>query len=631
MEEVWKIIPMYRDVNAFRERFQRWKAGEQVYDRGRIIHARFGLDGEEETDAVAVRNRQVPIEVQERWSPAFAQKRQQALEEANARNLAQVLAANYAEVGPQEHVPQQLQEYYANKEDTRRFMERKQKGEELADKIFGTAFDIATLYAPAAKATLTGAKVIGKGIIKAATNAVRSVKNKISIDDLLGNPMIQRHGVNPNNWQFSDVANFRNDLFPRSQWPYLAYDETLKELYARWSGSTAETPLPTIMDYINKNVFDILPRQQIVQPRIRDNISTLTTPAKIENQPIVLSSSSTTSDRVQYIDDALNNGYNGSFPDLVAQAIEGSRYPYLERSNIIDALLDRMNLPKTSYNKDKMLEEGINFIHFDPPALRPREAYRYGHYDAGRIANSVRDGQDVSEYVQDALHIISPKEAQNLSQFSTELKNIFIKERLLDKEGNALLTHLPYDWNGDQAVFDRLIPDKARFYATFNKDYGKQAYKEYVKKFGPRFENVEIDAGGKIANVQLARGSRKGASYFGMSPEETMKKSIKDFEKLLPGESWALLEDGSLSFDSYTLQEALSRRYADKGVTNILYNKDGTVSMQKLNHFAEKRTFEDVKRAVQNLSKRLGVDLPEPYKIGNDVYAPNFYFTRNLK
>ena len=31
-----------------------------------------------------------------------------ALEEANARNLAQVLAANYAEVGPAQHVPQQL-------------------------------------------------------------------------------------------------------------------------------------------------------------------------------------------------------------------------------------------------------------------------------------------------------------------------------------------------------------------------------------------------------------------------------------------------------------------------------------------------------------------------------------------
>ena len=170
---------MHRDANAFRERFQRWKAGEQVYDRGRIIHAAFGLDDEEPTDALAVRNRQIPLEIQEQQSPVFAQKRQQALEEANARNLAQVLAANYAEVGPAQHVPQQLQEYYANKEDTRRFMERKQKGEELADKIFGTAFDVATLYAPVAKLAFGAAKQVGKGVIKAATNAVGRVGSAI--------------------------------------------------------------------------------------------------------------------------------------------------------------------------------------------------------------------------------------------------------------------------------------------------------------------------------------------------------------------------------------------------------------------------------------------------------------------
>lgn len=41
---------MRRDGNAFKERFQRWKAGEQIYDKGRIIpHYEDGTEGEVET------------------------------------------------------------------------------------------------------------------------------------------------------------------------------------------------------------------------------------------------------------------------------------------------------------------------------------------------------------------------------------------------------------------------------------------------------------------------------------------------------------------------------------------------------------------------------------------------------
>lgn len=139
----------------------------------RIPHYAGGRDGELPTDAI--QSRQMPIELQQ--DPLGMQKRLD-IARANAAiaraNAAKVTAMqNQAQVGTKIDVSQQLQNYYADKEDTRRFMERKREGEELADKIFGTAFDVATLYAPAAKAALTGAKVIGKGV-GAAYNAAKT-------------------------------------------------------------------------------------------------------------------------------------------------------------------------------------------------------------------------------------------------------------------------------------------------------------------------------------------------------------------------------------------------------------------------------------------------------------------------
>lgn len=41
---------MRKDATEFRQRFQRWKNGEQVYDKGRVIpHYRTGLDGDDDT------------------------------------------------------------------------------------------------------------------------------------------------------------------------------------------------------------------------------------------------------------------------------------------------------------------------------------------------------------------------------------------------------------------------------------------------------------------------------------------------------------------------------------------------------------------------------------------------------
>ena len=163
---------MHRDVNAFRERFQRWKAGEQVYDRGRVIHASFGLDDEEPTDAI--QRRQTPLEYQRATWRTNAQKDQE--------RLAQALAANYAEVGPAQHVPQHLQEYYRKKDETAKWVAQKKALEQATDEIMAAFVDPRYVVGGsvagaaisgawrAAKAAVTGSKLYRSYKISKAIN-----------------------------------------------------------------------------------------------------------------------------------------------------------------------------------------------------------------------------------------------------------------------------------------------------------------------------------------------------------------------------------------------------------------------------------------------------------------------------
>lgn len=144
---------MPKDSNSFKQRFQYYKqTGKLPYKAGRV---------NEELATDAIQSQQMPIELQQ--DPLGMQKR---LDIARA-NAAKVTAMqNQAQVGTKTDVSQQLQNYYADKEDTRRFMERKRTGEELADKIMGTALDVATLYVPAAR--------VGWNMMKGAAGALKS-------------------------------------------------------------------------------------------------------------------------------------------------------------------------------------------------------------------------------------------------------------------------------------------------------------------------------------------------------------------------------------------------------------------------------------------------------------------------
>lgn len=79
------------------------------------------------------------------------------------------------------------------------------------------------------------------------------------------------------------------------------------------------------------------------------------------------------------------------------------------------------------------------------------------------------------------------------------------------------------------------------------------------------------------ATIMIDPDSKTSAAYF--DPNTALKKAQDDFDRIFPGESWALVDDGALSPDSYTLLEALTRRHAKSGSIHVPIKPDGTVSM----------------------------------------------------
>ena len=158
---------MLRDSKGFRDRFQRWKAGEKVYDAGRIPEYRFGKD-EEPADAIQVQQR-VPLEIQN--DPLLIQR--------NTDRLNQVRAKNQTYIGKASNTPQQLQDYYRDKEETARFMARKKAGEQAADELMMSFFD--PRYVAAGWLAGKGAQMLGK-MYKAAKNFNKNYRLAKAID-----------------------------------------------------------------------------------------------------------------------------------------------------------------------------------------------------------------------------------------------------------------------------------------------------------------------------------------------------------------------------------------------------------------------------------------------------------------
>lgn len=115
---------MRRDSKAFRERFQRWKAGEAVYDAGKPIeHYADGTEPDALRTAAPIRNqyRQTILDLNK------------AIEAIRRTNTAQISSAQY--------MPKQLEDYYRNKQETEAFMARKRAGEQAADEMMAALID----------------------------------------------------------------------------------------------------------------------------------------------------------------------------------------------------------------------------------------------------------------------------------------------------------------------------------------------------------------------------------------------------------------------------------------------------------------------------------------------------------
>lgn len=113
-----------------------------------------------------------------------------------------------------------------------------------------------------------------------------------------------------------------------------------------------------------------------------------------------------------------------------------------------------------------------------------------------------------------------------------------------------------------------------------------------------------------------------------MNPKSVLENAKNTFDRMPSGAYYSLIKDGDLSTDSYTLLESLSRRWNDKVEIKIPRNPDGSVRMQKLNHLGKNRKLDDVRRAVQSLSRTTGVELPEVYSDRFDIFVPSFQLVK---
>ena len=145
-----------RDNKAFRERFQRWKSGQKVYDAGKPIeHYGDGREGlTQQNDATRVVNiRQQVAEINEQLR----------------RQMQAAAMVNTAQIGPNQNVPQALQDQYRREDETRRWAQQKAALEDATDEMMKSFLDPRYYIA----GNLIGGAFKGIGAVISAANKFR--------------------------------------------------------------------------------------------------------------------------------------------------------------------------------------------------------------------------------------------------------------------------------------------------------------------------------------------------------------------------------------------------------------------------------------------------------------------------
>lgn len=129
--------------------------------------------------------------------------------------------------------------------------------------------------------------------------------------------------------------------------------------------------------------------------------------------------------------------------------------------------------------------------------------------------------------------------------------------------------------------------------------------------------------------LYLYPGSVRSALYKYDNPREALSAAAKDYDELIPGQSWALTDNGSLSHDSYTLLLSLMRKHSKDGAVQPVFTRDGKIKMQRLNNMGERRvSLEKLNEAISKVNKDLNLNLPQAV-YQNGVYSvPSVIFTK---
>lgn len=190
---------MRKDTTEFRQRFQRWKNGEQVYDKGKILpHYRTGLDGEDDT---------VPSDNTRVVNPRLLTAEKivdlpTAFELARAKHEAE-------QIGPTPNISQQERDLGRKKYETQQWVQQKKILEQATDEMMKTIIDprYAALgfglgqIARAAGSVINAGKNLYKGYkVSRAIDKTGSKINIVKPDDF---SFEFRPGSNTNDIQYS--------------------------------------------------------------------------------------------------------------------------------------------------------------------------------------------------------------------------------------------------------------------------------------------------------------------------------------------------------------------------------------------------------------------------------------------
>lgn len=262
---------MMKDTTEFRQRFQRWKNGEQVYDKGRVIpHYRTGLDGGDDT---------VPSDNTRVVNPRLLT----AEKIVDLPTAADLLKAKHEaeQIGPTPNISQQERDLGRKKYETQQWVQQKKALEQATDEIMMGILD--PRYAALGFGLGQVARAAGS-VINAGKNLYKGYKVSKAIDKAVDGGFVNRPIISymeDSPYKYKGAVGFldnqNNDAFKQ----YLL-SNTLSHSKEELQAMEKYQYLGNIDDIVDKKLTDqetidvfnnsVLPRLQFMRPSYRGGL-----------------------------------------------------------------------------------------------------------------------------------------------------------------------------------------------------------------------------------------------------------------------------------------------------------------------------------------------------------------------